>query len=133
MTASHLLRSKAGSAHNDERSVRLAACNHKRGPRRCSARLSLTNADHQLTPTLRPRSRPQDVLNVVEKERPDGIIVQFGGQTPLKIATALQEALTKYPVKVRGRRATQTCLVNCGLWISVVYGLLLLRIVIIIV
>jgi carbamoyl-phosphate synthase large subunit len=26
----------------------------------------------------------EDVMNVVEKERPDGIIVQFGGQTPLK-------------------------------------------------
>ena len=31
----------------------------------------------------------EDVLNVIEKERPDGIIVQFGGQTPLKLATPL--------------------------------------------
>jgi carbamoyl-phosphate synthase large subunit len=35
----------------------------------------------------------EDVLNVVESERPDGIVVQFGGQTPLKLATALDKAL----------------------------------------
>ncbi|MBI4634759.1 MAG: carbamoyl-phosphate synthase large subunit, partial [Candidatus Rokubacteria bacterium] len=34
----------------------------------------------------------EDVLNVVEKERPRGVIVQFGGQTPLKLAVPLQEA-----------------------------------------
>src|SRR5919108_1894580 len=32
----------------------------------------------------------EDVLNIVEKERPDGVIVQFGGQTPLKLAVPLQ-------------------------------------------
>ena len=37
----------------------------------------------------------EDVLNVIEEERPDGIIVQFGGQTPLKLAGDLQAALTK--------------------------------------
>jgi len=37
----------------------------------------------------------EDVMNVVEKERPDGIIVQFGGQTPLKLASALGEWLEK--------------------------------------
>ena len=31
----------------------------------------------------------EDVLNIVEFERPDGVLVQFGGQTPLKIANAL--------------------------------------------
>ena len=31
----------------------------------------------------------EDVLNVVEAERPEGIIVQFGGQTPLSLATRL--------------------------------------------
>jgi len=41
----------------------------------------------------------EDVLNVVDKERPDGIIVQFGGQTPLKLATALHDALERNPVK----------------------------------
>ncbi|KAK9909404.1 hypothetical protein WJX75_001745 [Coccomyxa subellipsoidea] len=40
----------------------------------------------------------EDVLNVIEVERPDGIIVQFGGQTPLKLAGALQEALTSNPI-----------------------------------
>jgi carbamoyl-phosphate synthase large subunit len=34
----------------------------------------------------------EDVLNVVDKERPFGVIVQFGGQTPLKLAVALQRA-----------------------------------------
>lgn len=35
----------------------------------------------------------EDVLNVVELERPDGIIVQFGGQTPLKLALPIQKFL----------------------------------------
>jgi carbamoyl-phosphate synthase large subunit len=34
----------------------------------------------------------EDVLNIVEQERPEGIIVQFGGQTPLNIAVPLAEA-----------------------------------------
>jgi carbamoyl-phosphate synthase large subunit len=34
----------------------------------------------------------EDVLAVVEQERPEGVIVQFGGQTPLKLAKALGEA-----------------------------------------
>src|SRR5512132_44236 len=33
----------------------------------------------------------EDVLNVVEKERPLGVIVQFGGQTPLKLAVPLTQ------------------------------------------
>ncbi|MDL1894096.1 carbamoyl-phosphate synthase large chain, partial [Sphingobacteriales bacterium CHB3] len=32
----------------------------------------------------------EDVLSICEQERPDGIIVSFGGQTPLKIAKALE-------------------------------------------
>jgi carbamoyl-phosphate synthase large subunit len=40
----------------------------------------------------------EDVLNVIEIERPEGIIVQFGGQTPLKISTALQKALDANPI-----------------------------------
>ncbi|MDJ0772687.1 MAG: carbamoyl-phosphate synthase large subunit [Mastigocoleus sp. MO_167.B18] len=35
----------------------------------------------------------EDVLNVVEAENPVGIIVQFGGQTPLKLAVPLQKYL----------------------------------------
>ncbi|HYS44180.1 MAG TPA: carbamoyl-phosphate synthase large subunit, partial [Geobacteraceae bacterium] len=34
----------------------------------------------------------EDVLNIVETERPDGVIVQFGGQTPLKLAVPLERA-----------------------------------------
>src|SRR5213593_718931 len=34
----------------------------------------------------------EDVLNVIEIERPVGVIVQLGGQTPLKLARALHEA-----------------------------------------
>ncbi|NJN16868.1 MAG: carbamoyl-phosphate synthase large subunit [Oscillochloris sp.] len=32
----------------------------------------------------------EDVLNVVDLEQPDGVIIQFGGQTPLKLARALE-------------------------------------------
>ncbi|RCV20215.1 hypothetical protein SETIT_4G038300v2, partial [Setaria italica] len=32
----------------------------------------------------------EDVSNVLDLERPDGIIVQFGGQTPLKLAVPIQ-------------------------------------------
>jgi carbamoyl-phosphate synthase large subunit len=34
----------------------------------------------------------EDVLNIVEKEKPLGLIIQFGGQTPLKLAVPLREA-----------------------------------------
>ncbi|MDP9378524.1 MAG: carbamoyl-phosphate synthase large subunit [Actinomycetota bacterium] len=34
----------------------------------------------------------QDVLAIVELEQPEGVIVQFGGQTPLKLAAGLAEA-----------------------------------------
>ncbi len=34
----------------------------------------------------------EDVLAVCEQERPEGVIVQFGGQTPLKLARALEDA-----------------------------------------
>ncbi|GFO61398.1 carbamoyl-phosphate synthase (glutamine-hydrolyzing) [Geomonas silvestris] len=34
----------------------------------------------------------EDVLNIVEVEKPTGVIVQFGGQTPLKLAVALEKA-----------------------------------------
>src|SRR5699024_5090278 len=34
----------------------------------------------------------EDVLEVVELEKPTGVIVQYGGQTPLKLARALQAA-----------------------------------------
>src|SRR5207244_5942617 len=34
----------------------------------------------------------EDVLAIVEQERPEGVIVQFGGQTPLKLAAGLEAA-----------------------------------------
>ena len=34
----------------------------------------------------------EDVLGVCEVEQPEGVIVQFGGQTPLKLAAGLREA-----------------------------------------
>ena len=34
----------------------------------------------------------EDVLNVIELEKPDGVIIQFGGQTPLKLALPLEKA-----------------------------------------
>jgi carbamoyl-phosphate synthase large subunit len=34
----------------------------------------------------------EDVLSIYEKEKPEGVIVQFGGQTPLNIARELEEA-----------------------------------------
>ncbi len=37
----------------------------------------------------------EDVLTIIEKENPDGVIVQFGGQTPLKLAMTLEKAGVK--------------------------------------
>jgi carbamoyl-phosphate synthase large subunit len=34
----------------------------------------------------------EDVLNIIDEEKPDGVLVQFGGQTPLNIAGALAQA-----------------------------------------
>jgi carbamoyl-phosphate synthase large subunit len=34
----------------------------------------------------------EDVLEIVDKEKPEGVIVQYGGQTPLKLAVALEKA-----------------------------------------
>ena len=37
----------------------------------------------------------EDVMNIVDVERPEGVIVQFGGQTPLNLAMRLQQAGVK--------------------------------------
>ena len=34
----------------------------------------------------------EDLLNIVEREKPEGVIVQFGGQTPLNLAVPLEKA-----------------------------------------
>ncbi|KDP44116.1 hypothetical protein JCGZ_05583 [Jatropha curcas] len=45
----------------------------------------------------------EDVLNVIDLERPDGIIVQFGGQTPLKLALPIEQYLDEHkPVASSG-------------------------------
>ncbi len=33
----------------------------------------------------------EDVLNVLDHEQPDGVIVTFGGQTPLKLAQRIEK------------------------------------------
>jgi len=38
----------------------------------------------------------EDVCNIIDLERPDGIIVQFGGQTPLKLALGIQHYLEEH-------------------------------------
>lgn len=37
----------------------------------------------------------EDVLNIIDKERPEGVIVQFGGQTAINLAASLAEAGVK--------------------------------------
>lgn len=37
----------------------------------------------------------EDVLNIIEKEKPIGVILQFGGQTPLKLAIPLKNSKVK--------------------------------------
>ncbi|MBD2314997.1 carbamoyl-phosphate synthase large subunit [Desertifilum sp. FACHB-1129] len=49
----------------------------------------------------------EDVLNIIEVEKPEGVIIQFGGQTPLKLAVPLQEYLksvseSEIPTKIWG-------------------------------
>lgn len=38
----------------------------------------------------------EDVLNVIDLERPEGIIVQFGGQTPLKLSLPIHQYLDEH-------------------------------------
>jgi len=46
----------------------------------------------------------EDVLNVIEAEHPEGVIVQFGGQTPLKLALPLQRWLATPEGRATGTR-----------------------------
>ncbi|MGB2925354.1 MAG: carbamoyl-phosphate synthase large subunit [Limnothrix sp.] len=45
----------------------------------------------------------EDVLNIIEAENPEGVIIQFGGQTPLKLAVPLETYLNAddCPVKTK--------------------------------
>jgi carbamoyl-phosphate synthase large subunit len=46
----------------------------------------------------------EDVMHVIERERPEGVIVQFGGQTSINLAVPLQKAMRErgLPTKVLG-------------------------------
>ena len=44
----------------------------------------------------------EHVLNVVEREQPEGVIVQFGGQTPLNLADGLRAPGRADPRHVAG-------------------------------
>ncbi|MFM7314101.1 MAG: carbamoyl-phosphate synthase large subunit, partial [Cyanobium sp.] len=46
----------------------------------------------------------EDVLNVIEAEAPEGVIVQFGGQTPLKLAIPLLRWLESAEGRATGTR-----------------------------
>ncbi|EAU73985.1 carbamoyl-phosphate synthase large subunit [Synechococcus sp. RS9916] len=50
----------------------------------------------------------EDVLNVIEAERPEGVIVQFGGQTPLKLALPLLDWLSSDAGRSTGTRILGT-------------------------
>jgi len=43
----------------------------------------------------------EDVLNIIEAEEPEGVIVQFGGQTPLKLAVPLGKFLKQGTVSTK--------------------------------
>ncbi|KAG6408282.1 hypothetical protein SASPL_131287 [Salvia splendens] len=43
----------------------------------------------------------EDVINIIDLERPDGIIVQFGGQTPLKLSLPIQQYIDEHKPKCR--------------------------------
>jgi carbamoyl-phosphate synthase large subunit len=50
----------------------------------------------------------EDVLNVIDKERPDGIIVQFGGKTPLNLALPIEQYLNDFkPMAASGEGLVQ--------------------------
>lgn len=44
----------------------------------------------------------EDVIGVLEAEKPDGVFVQFGGQTPLKLAVPLEKYLNSEEAKAAG-------------------------------
>ncbi len=43
----------------------------------------------------------EDVLNIIEAEEPDGVILQFGGQTSVNLAVPLQQALERRNLKTK--------------------------------
>ena len=68
----------------------------------------------------------EDVLEIVAAEKPEGIVVQFGGQTPLKIARVLERESGRFGARILGtsvaaidlaedRRRFQGVIESCGL------------------
>jgi carbamoyl-phosphate synthase large subunit len=43
----------------------------------------------------------EDVLNIIDEEKPDGVIVQFGGQTSINLAVPLAQALARRRSRTR--------------------------------
>jgi carbamoyl-phosphate synthase large subunit len=43
----------------------------------------------------------EDVLNIIEKENPDGVILQFGGQTSINLAIPLQKIISERKIKTK--------------------------------
>ena len=48
----------------------------------------------------------EDVMDIVDIEQPEGVVVTLGGQTPLKLAAALQEAGVQHHGHRSPRRST---------------------------
>ena len=68
----------------------------------------------------------EDALEIIAAEKPEGIVVQFGGQTPLKIARVLEKESGRFGAKIMGtsvaaidlaedRRRFQKVIADCGL------------------
>jgi carbamoyl-phosphate synthase large subunit len=57
----------------------------------------------------------EDVLNIIEAENPRGIIIQFGGQTPLKLAVPLQAVSAERP-GARSRGASLPRIPSAQIW-----------------
>jgi carbamoyl-phosphate synthase large subunit len=68
----------------------------------------------------------EDVLNIIETENPAGIIIQFGGQTPLKLAVPLQEYLNQIAngslLIANGEESNQLPITNSQLPIPKIWG-----------
>ncbi|MDB9492387.1 carbamoyl-phosphate synthase large subunit [Dolichospermum circinale CS-534/05] len=58
----------------------------------------------------------EDVLNIIEAENPLGIIVQFGGQTPLKLAVPLQEYLQQQAAQNQEIQNPKSKIQNPKIW-----------------
>ena len=43
----------------------------------------------------------EDVLEIIDVEKPEGVIVQYGGQTPLKLARAWKPTVSTLSVRLR--------------------------------